>query len=59
MSHIDSVETFYRTIKELACNVHARLLDPEPEEKEGIFFECSTGKQSLVFKERKMYTVRF
>ena len=53
MSHIVPLENFYSTNKELACNVPARLLDPEPEEKEGIFFEYSTAKQSLIFRERK------
>ena len=39
LSQTDSIESFNRTLKELVCNVHARLPVPEPEEKEGTFFE--------------------
>ena len=35
------------------CNVHARLPVPEPEEKEGTFFEYLNTEQRLVFKERR------
>ena len=53
LSHTDSIESFNRTLKELVCNVHARLPVPEPEEKEGTFFEYLNTEQRLVFKERR------
>ena len=53
LSHTDSIERFNRTHKELVYNVHARLPVPEPEEKEGTFFEYLNTEQHLVFKERR------
>ena len=34
-------------------NVHAKLPDPEPERKEGTFFEYLNTEQSLIIKEAK------
>ena len=34
-------------------NVHAKLPDPKPEEKEGTFFEYLNTEQNLIIKERK------
>ena len=45
LSHTDSIESFNRTLKELVCNVHARLPVPEPEEKMGTFFEYLNTEQ--------------
>ena len=53
LSHTDSIASFNRTLKELVCNVHARLLVPETEEKEGTFFEHLNTEQGLVVKERR------
>ena len=53
LSQTDSIESFNRTLKELVCKVHARLPVPEPEEKEGTFFEYLNTEPRLVFQETR------